>query len=342
MVKASNKMLNANRAPVGGAVDFDPDERSWGSTSPALLRWMLQQMILIRRFEEALLELKNQDLINGPVHTSVGQEAIAVGVATALRPEDWITGSHRAHHQYLAKVLSACAPPEFDPLNKRLTRRMREEIRVLLCEVMGLADGCSGGRGGSMHLYRPGPGGRFWAGTCAKTCDVSGAGSLYCLGTDLKVHRMLDNLTVANGLTWSPDRKTMYCIDTPTFEIRAFDYDIDSGEIRDRRVAVAVPEEEGYPDGMTCDAEGMLWVAHWEGSRVCRWNPGTGSKIGEVRFPVELVSCCTFGGEKLDTLYVTTSRLGLKDEALRRQPLAGSLFRVNPGVPGTPTYLFEG
>jgi len=141
--------------PAAHAVDFNIEDGCWESASPALLLWMLQQMILIRRFEEALLMLKNQDLINGPVHTSVGQEAVAVGVAAALRPCDWITGSHRAHHQYLAKVLSACAPGGFNPLEKRLTPKMCEEVRVLMCEVMGLADGCSGGRGGSMHLYRP-------------------------------------------------------------------------------------------------------------------------------------------------------------------------------------------
>ena len=134
-------------------VELNVDDRDWETVEPQTMLWMLQQMILIRRFEEALLQLKNQDLINGPVHTSVGQEAVAVGVAAALRKTDWITGSHRAHHQYLAKVLCACAPPDFNPLRRSLTPTMHEEVRVLLCEVMGLADGCSGGRGGSMHLY---------------------------------------------------------------------------------------------------------------------------------------------------------------------------------------------
>lgn len=187
-----------------------------------------------------------------------------------------------------------------------------------------------------------GPGGRFWAGTCSNTCDVQGAGSLYCLDHDLQVRKVLDGLTVANGLTWSPDTKTMYYIDTPTFEVWAFDYDADAGDIHNRRVAVAVPEDEGYPDGMTCDAEGMLWVAHWDGSRVSRWNPETGGKLGDIRFPVERVSCCTFGGAELDTLYVTTSRLGLDEAALSRQPLAGGLFRGDPGVKGTPTFVFGG
>ena len=186
------------------------------------------------------------------------------------------------------------------------------------------------------------PAGRFWAGTCSETCDVAGAGSLCCLDADLQTRKALDNLTIANGLAWSPDRKTMYYIDTPTFEVWAFDYDLETGEIRDRRTAVPVPEDAGFPDGMTIDAEGMLWVAHWGGSRVCRWNPDTGEKLGEVRLPVQNVSSCVFAGESLDTLYITTSRLGLEEEALKDQPLAGGLFCVTPGVPGTPTDAFAG
>lgn len=119
---------------------------------PSDLLWMLQQMILIRKFEETLLSLKDEDLINGPVHASIGQEAVAVGVAFALRKKDKITGTHRAHHQYLAKALSFSAPDNFDPSESDLTTEMYEAVRVLLCEIMGLAEGCSGGRGGSMHL----------------------------------------------------------------------------------------------------------------------------------------------------------------------------------------------
>jgi 2-oxoisovalerate dehydrogenase E1 component len=114
---------------------------------------MLQLIILIRRFEQTLLELKDQDLIHGPVHSSVGQEAVAVGVATALGREDKITSTHRAHHQYLAKVLCARAEQGFNPLNG-LTEEMYGEVEILLSEIMGLAKGCCGGRGGSMHLCK--------------------------------------------------------------------------------------------------------------------------------------------------------------------------------------------
>ncbi len=129
------------------------DEQDWAAVPRADLAWMFQQMSLIRVFEEKLLELKDKNLVNGPVHTSVGQEAVAVGAAMAVRRQDKFCGTHRAHHQYLAKALCACAPAGFDPLRKGLTDEMRAHVLTLLKEIMGLADGCSGGRGGSMHLY---------------------------------------------------------------------------------------------------------------------------------------------------------------------------------------------
>ena len=123
-------------------VEIRIDEADWDAQSPAALLWLLQQIILIRRFEETLLQLKAQDCIHGPVHTSIGQEGVAAGLGSALRTADKITGTHRAHHQYLAKVLSACRPSaDYDPLPDGLTPEMHREVRVLLAEVMGLAEG---------------------------------------------------------------------------------------------------------------------------------------------------------------------------------------------------------
>ena len=129
------------------------DEQDWAAVPRASLLWMFQQMLLIRAFEEKLLALKDRNLVNGPVHTSIGQEAVAVGAAMAARRQDKFCGTHRAHHQYLAKALCAVAPDGHDPLRDGLTDAMRAHVLTLLKEVMGLADGCSGGRGGSMHLY---------------------------------------------------------------------------------------------------------------------------------------------------------------------------------------------
>jgi 2-oxoisovalerate dehydrogenase E1 component len=114
---------------------------------------MLQLMHLIRRFEETVLELKDEDLVHGPAHTSVGQEAVAAGAALALRPEDWIGSTHRAHGHFLAKALVYYAPRGYDPLRDDLTPPMQRAVTRTLAEIMGLQQGWCGGRGGSMHLY---------------------------------------------------------------------------------------------------------------------------------------------------------------------------------------------
>ena len=128
------------------------ESKDWEVQPPETLLWITQQIILIRRFEEGLLRLKDQDLVYGPVHTSIGQEGVAAGVASALRASDKVSGSHRAHHHYLAKVLSALRPANHNPLNDGLTSEMEHAVQVLLAEIMGLSEGCCGGRGGSMHL----------------------------------------------------------------------------------------------------------------------------------------------------------------------------------------------
>ena len=129
------------------------DDTDWAAVTLAELLWMYQQMTLIRAFEQKLLALKDQGLVNGPVHTSVGQEAVAVGAGLALRRQDKVAGTHRAHHQYLAKALCAVAARGYDPLRDGLTDEMQAHVLTLLKEIMGLAEGCSGGRGGSMHLF---------------------------------------------------------------------------------------------------------------------------------------------------------------------------------------------
>ena len=186
------------------------------------------------------------------------------------------------------------------------------------------------------------PAGRFWAGTMSQDGSGEGAGSLYRFDPDRSVSRILEGITISNGLCWSPDSNTMYFIDTPTFEVWAFDYEIATGEIGNKRVVVRIPEEVGFPDGMTGDSEGMLWVAHWGGSCVCRWNPVNGDLLETVRFPAAQVSSCAFGGSDLTAMFVTTSRMGLDSDAMRQQPLAGGVFRVETGVRGAPTYPFAG
>jgi sugar lactone lactonase YvrE len=182
------------------------------------------------------------------------------------------------------------------------------------------------------------PAGRFWAGTMSLT-GASEAGSLYCLNAQHQVRKMVDKVTTSNGIVWSLDQRTMYYIDTRRQQVDAFDYDVTSGNIDHRRVAVPIPADQGRPDGMTLDAEGMIWVAHWEGWRVTRWNPVTGQLLATIHLPVARVTSCAFGGVNLDDLYITTARPAADDPA---QSHAGGLYRVRPGVRGVPAVAYKG
>jgi len=184
------------------------------------------------------------------------------------------------------------------------------------------------------------PSGRFWAGTMALD-HRPGAGALYRLDPDLTVHRMLDDVSISNGLDWSLDGRTMYYVDTPTRRIDAFDFDPVSGSISGRRGFATIDRADGAPDGLTVDAEGGLWLALWDGWRVRRYRPD-GSVDREIRYPCSEVSCPVFGGTALDELYVTTAWELLDEARHAAEPHAGGLFRVHPGVRGRPPNAFAG
>ena len=186
------------------------------------------------------------------------------------------------------------------------------------------------------------PGGRFWAGTMSTAPDdAPDKGAFYRLDPDGQVHTMRRGVGVSNGLGWSPDRKTMYYTDSPRQAIYAFDYDPATDALTRERVFVQVPDGEGYPDGLAVDSEGFVWSARWEGWKVVRHDP-TGRVEREVRLPVAAPTSCAFGGPNLDELYITTAWTPLNDEQRRRQPQAGDLFRLQPGVRGQPVYEFGG
>ena len=185
------------------------------------------------------------------------------------------------------------------------------------------------------------PGGRFWAGTMAYQ-NQSTQGSLYRMDTDLSVHKMLGDIGISNGIIWSLDHKTMYYADTTANTVRAFDYDLDSGDISNERVIIRPTKEMGPPDGITIDAEDMLWVAHYGGGCVRRWHPESGQVLQTVELPARQITACAFGDKDLDTLYITSAAQQLDEAALKQQPLAGSLFSVKPGVQGIESFKFGG
>ena len=181
--------------------------------------------------------------------------------------------------------------------------------------------------------------GRFWAGTQIMRSEMKGKGFFYCLDTDGTVRTVLTGVTTSNGLAWSADDTVLYYIDTPTFTVRAFDFDLERGALGESEVCVEIPREYAYPDGMTIDREGMLWIAHWQGSAVRRYDPRTGECIGVLPMPASKVTSCCFGGETLQTLYITTARV---DTDAAKEPLAGGIFKAEVGQRGYEAFAYRG
>lgn len=184
------------------------------------------------------------------------------------------------------------------------------------------------------------PAGRFWAGTMS-TKDKKNAGALYRLDTDLSIHKMIDNVSISNGIVWSLDKTKMYYIDTPTQKVVVYEYNNKTGEIGNEKVAVEIPKELGSPDGMTIDEDGNLWIALWGGSAVGCWNPESGELLRTIKVPAKNVTSCAFGDEDLGTLYITTARIGTSNEDLEKYPLAGGVFKTRLGVKGVSAFFFN-
>jgi len=177
---------------------------------------------------------------------------------------------------------------------------------------------------GSMNMARSGPTGQLWR------LDSQGA-----------VTRLAGGVTVANGLAFSPDGRTMYWADSPAETVFAFDYEPAAGALGRQRVWLEKGPAPGRPDGATVDADGCYWSARWAGGAVVRFTPD-GRMDGMVRLPVSRVTMCAFGGPDLKTLYITTAREGMSPEELVREPLAGGLFAVRPGAQGLAEPRFNG
>ena len=181
--------------------------------------------------------------------------------------------------------------------------------------------------------------GRFWAGTMDRH-EREASGSLYRLDADLSWTRIDGGYRVTNGPAFSLDGRTMYHTDSALQRIYAFDL-AEDGSAANRRLFRQFGPGEGYPDGMTVDSDGCLWIAFWDGWCLRRLSP-EGEVIRTIAVPVQKPTSCAFGGPALDRLFISSARRGLAPEELQKQPNAGGLFMTEPGVKGAAEALFAG
>ena len=181
--------------------------------------------------------------------------------------------------------------------------------------------------------------GRFWAGTMDFACQAR-TGALYRYDPSGVCVRHALGYAVTNGPTWSLDQRTLYVNDTVGGRVHAYDFDAATGALSRPRVWRSFAADDGVPDGMTTDALGRVWIAHWGGGCVSCHDPDSGAELGRVGLPTRHVTNCTFGGPQLRTLFITTARTGLSAQALQDEPLAGGLFAVDVATPGLPGALF--
>ncbi len=182
--------------------------------------------------------------------------------------------------------------------------------------------------------------GRLWIGTMAIDLQAP-AGSFYRIDSDGRVTRQFGDVIVSNTVAIAPDQRTLYFSDTRRFVTWAFDLDVASGELSNRRLFVDHRERRERPDGACVDADGCVWVAIFAGARVSRYGPD-GRHLQSIALPVTNPTCVCLGGPDLHTLYITTARKFLSEDQLRREPLAGSVLSLRVDVPGLPELRFAG
>ena len=181
--------------------------------------------------------------------------------------------------------------------------------------------------------------GRYWAGTMndPMVTEPTDEGVVFRLDPDMTLHRVIENVTIPNGIGWSADDKTMFFTDSPTSNIFKFDYDAASGRLENRQVFFHLEDKEAVPDGFAIDAEGHLWTAVCGGWKVLRISPD-GKIVGEISLPTRMITCPGFAGEDL---FITSA----EEEDPKRYPestkYAGSLFKVHVGVKGSPIHQFK-
>ncbi|MDA3900653.1 MAG: SMP-30/gluconolactonase/LRE family protein [Spirochaetes bacterium] len=175
------------------------------------------------------------------------------------------------------------------------------------------------------------PAGRLWVGTLDSEKFSRPLCSLYKIGPDFVIHKMIEKIAISNGIAWSQLGTEMYHIDTPRKVVTVYSFDQNSGTVSNGRIAIDLKAETGSPDGCTIDNRGNLWVAMWQGSAVLECCPQTGRVLNRYPVPAPNVTSVAFGGTDYETLYITTAQTGMSAGEKKQHPLAGTLFSFEPG-----------
>ena len=183
--------------------------------------------------------------------------------------------------------------------------------------------------------------GRLVAGTFNPGSLESPDGSIYRLDEDKSIHKLDTGLTVPNGIAFSLDGKTLYVTEMFKKRILSYDYDIKTGNVSNKRTFAEIPDGKGKPDGLIIDSMGNLWSAHWDGSRITKYDK-EGRILQEISMPVEKVICLAFGGKNLDELYVTTGWFGMSKDERKKNPKSGDLFRIKTDEKGLLETKYKG
>ena len=177
------------------------------------------------------------------------------------------------------------------------------------------------------------PAGRFWVGGMSMD-EKNNRSNLYMMDDKKNIVVKLDSISISNGIVWRRDGKKMFYIDTPTRTVKSFDFEVNTGQITNQKIAIQTPDSLGWPDGMTIDENDNLYIGMWGGGCVSIWNSNSGKLIGKVVVDAKNVTSCAFGGSDRRTLYITTARQGLSRTELDQYPLSGHLFSARMETPG--------
>jgi xylono-1,5-lactonase len=256
-------------------------------------------------------------------------------------------------HRYVPETGATTRWTFDEEISALAERAAKPGLIVTLRRGFAIFDPAVGGAPTYLHQPEPGlPGnrfndgkcdaqGRFWGGTMDFACEAP-TGSLYCFDGWGECARHDEGFAVTNGPTWSADARTMYFNDTVRRRIYAYDFDAASGTLSHKRLWHTFGKQDGFPDGMTTDAAGRLWIAHWGGGCITCHDPLSADELCRVNLPTSNVTNCAFGGPELHTLYITTAANGLTPQEREAQPLAGGLFAVEVDSPGRPAHMFAG